>query len=527
MIDKRPTPLLLVFSALSLLLLCLTGCAGSTQPVPEPVETSASEVPSAAERPLRIVLNEALPTLDPHRHLALIAYAVLGNIYESLVSWDAESLVEPGLAERWDTEDFRSWTFYLRPEARFHDGSPLTVDDVLFSLQRASAHPSSMVSGFLKSVERFEAGPEPGSVVLELVRADPFFLDGLVHVSIVPRGAPDEITEPVGSGPYRLVSYEAGRSIVLERFEQGPAPLPTERDVEFLIEADMETSVARLERGEVDLVYGLPATLVERVEQDAELWVKSRLGRGVSFLDLNMGREPFDDVRVRQAVDLALDREALVRDVTLNHSRVAGQLLTPSIMGHDPEIEPTVRDLEAARRLLAEAGFDAESPARFRLETTDAYAPSAEAVARQLGEAGFEVEVMPRDWPELYADLVAGKPTARLGFWMFDSADGGMYFASVTHSRSADGKWGGSSTYAPGTETDEALEAEIRSIFELSDPARRATRLKELNRRVTALDLRLPLLWPMELYGLQRRLQWHARSDGALRARDMVRNLDP
>lgn len=507
------------------LLLVLSGCSPAPAPIPAPERAVSARAVEPGTRPLRLVIRGDLSSFDPHRHLAIVAYSVLGNLYQPLVGWDAESRVVPALAERWEQEDQRRFTLHLRSGVRFHHGALLTVEDVLFSLRRARDLDGSKVSVFLRSVEAIRAGSEPGSVVIELERADPFFLDSLAHVSIVPRGSPDEIDRPTGTGPYRFVAYEPGKRILLRRFFAGHLPaLPQEQlepELEFLIESDAAAAVALLERGEVDLVYGLPASLAARVEADPELWVESRLGGGTVFLDLNHGAAPFDDPRVRRAVDLALDREGLSRGVTLNHSRPAGQMLLPGIVGHDPELAPTRRDVNAARRLLVEAGHG--DGVEFRLETTRANAVAGAAIAEQLGEAGFRVEVVTRPWPELYADLNAGRPAAWLGTWIFDSADGAVFFGSAFHSRSADGRWGSLYLRPDQTPRDEALEAEIRAAFDEADLERRTEVLQDLNRRTTALHTRIPLYWPLDLYGIRRQLEWKARKDSALWAVEMYR----
>lgn len=442
------------------------------------------------------------------------------------MSTDADGVPVPGLAHRWESPDDRRWTFYLRPEARFHHGAQATVDDVLFSLNRARRHPKSVLSGFLSSVRSVKADAAAGSVLVELDRPDPFFLEALSQIAMVAQDAPQHITRPSGTGPYRFVSYEPGRSIRLERFAEGPKPLPAEPVVEFLIEPQAPRAVTLLERGEVDLIYGLPPALVARVEDDPALWVESRLSRSVFYLDLNPEHEPLDDPRVRQAVHLAVDRKALVEEVTLKHSRAAGQMLTPDLLGFDPTLEPTARDLSAARRLLAEAGFSAENPASFRLEANDAFVDLCAVLAAQLREAGIQVDMVTRPWPELYPDTVAGRTEAWLNLWLFDSTDSAVFFGQVVHTPTEDGKWGGNFRRPPNAARDEALEADIRAAFAEADAARRETALKAINRRSAALNRHIPLIWPLDLYGLRRQLEWQVRRDNALWAVGMRRKTE-
>ena len=516
-----------------LILAALSLCFGLSEPSPQPDLPSqdatvvASDAPSdaapsdAEARPLRIALNEDLPTLDPHHHLSIVGFAVLDNIFEALICRDRENDIVPCLATHWTHSDFRRWTFFLRPDARFHHGAAAGVDDVVFSLERARKSPASLVSSFLVSLDTVTADAEAGSVTLELGRPDPFFLESLSHIAIVPKDAPAEITEPSGTGAYRFVERRDGELIRLRRFEHGASPLPTETEIEMLVVPDAAKAVARLETGEVDLVYALPPALVDRVEADPKLWVESRLGNGILYLNLNPGFAPLADPRIRRAVDLGLDRQALVRDIGLNHSRAADQMLHPGLFGYTPELEPVTRDVEEARRLVAETGL--ETPIRLEIQTTDSQRSYGDAIAKQLAEIGFRVDVLIRPWPELYPDFAAGKVGAWLGMWVFDGSDGALYFGTVAHRRTADGRWGASDTMAPEVVRDEGFETDIRAAFAEPDLQKRRRAIQDLSRRSTAMRLQVPLVWPLDLYGTRRDFKWQARKDNALLVREMQR----
>lgn len=510
-----------------LIVLALSLCLGVSEPAsdnrpeaPAKAEPEATVTAASSMRPLRIALNEDLPTLDPHRHLSIVGFAVLGNIFEPLICRDKESEVVPCLAARWTHEDFRRWTFFLHGGVRFHHGATMSVDDVVFSLERARS-PTSLVSSFLTSLDRIDADPEAGTVTLELARPDPFFLESLSHIVIVPKDSPADITIPSGTGPYRFVDYQAGKRIRLQRFEGWRDPLPSEPEVEMLIEPDPEKAVALLERGTVDLVVGLPPTLVRRVESDPALWVESRLGNGILYLNLNPGFGPWEDPRIRRAVDLGIDRPALVRDISLNHSRVASQMLHPGILGYEPKLDAPERDVAEARRLVAQTGL--ETPVPLEIQTTDSSRSFAESVASQLAEVGFDVKVVVRPWPELYPDFAAGKVGAWLGMWIFDSNDGALYFSTMAHRRTADGRWGSSDAIAPEVQRDKDFEQDIRATFNEIDLETRRSLIQSLSRRSTSMRLQVPLLWPLDLYGTRRELQWQARKDSALRVDKMRR----
>ncbi len=498
-------------TSLGMPLLCSLLLAGACSKTPTPPghRGAATSDGSQTQQPIRVAIDEDLPTLDPHHHQTIIGSVVLRNIYEPLVCQDRENEFVGCLAQRWESPDFQNWSFYLRPEVLFHDGTPLSVDDVVFSLERARTDPRSEVVGFLGAVESVSGDAAAGRIDIVTTRSEPLFLEGLPYISIIPASSPKEITDPVGTGPYRFVSYERGNLLRLEGFDGYWQGASAEAAAEFAIVPDAERAVDLLDEGELDLVRNLPPRLVDRVESNPDLWVESRLSQSIIYLQLDPGIPPFNDLRVRQAVHLAVDRQELMERITLNHSRPASQMLGPDIFGHDPKMEPTQRDLTRARQLLAQAR-PGESVS-IKIETTDAYLQFGEAVKRQLEEAGFQVEIVPRPWPELYADLEVGNVGAWLGVWSFDGSDAAVFFDVVVHS--PDGKRGNANFT---DQRDAELDGMIRAAGAESDLPTREALLQEISRRETARRILIPLLWPLDLYGTRRDLEWEARKDGNL-----------
>ena len=497
-------------------LLLIGGCRPNVPPVASEGEPDAQQVPETMA--LRAVIDEDLPSLDPHHQLTVASTLVLRNVFEALVETDRERNLVPRLAERWETSDSQTWQFFLRPDVRFHDGTPMTSADVISSLERARNNPRSKVAGFLAGVESISEDPPSLSIQIITTRPDPLFLDSLVNVLIVPKGAPDEILKPVGTGPYQFVSYQPGHSLRLEAFDGYWRGAPSEAAVEFSIIPAADEAVSLLEKGEIDLVRNLPPALVDRVESKPDLWVESRLSQSTLYLSLNQRVAPMNDPRVRRAIDLALDREELMRETLLNHARPASQMVAPEVFGHDPSLAATRRDLEGARRLLREAGFG--EGLELRMDTTEGLLYQAEAIGRQLDEAGFRTKVESSPWPELYAKLDAGEIGLWYGVWVFDSSDAGLFFDVTVHSPLADGSLG-SSTFAPYD--DPELDRMIRAVSAELDLPTREAKLREISRRIAGHRIQLPILWPLDLYGMHRDLDWDARKDGFLFFFDMKR----
>ncbi len=488
------------------------------KPSSEPGSAGLEAASAQKSRPLRAVIDEDLPTLDPHHHLTIVGGLVLRNIFEPLVDLGPEGELVPRLAKTWETADSQRWQFFLREDVFFHDGATLTTADVVFSLERCRNDPRSEIGGFLAGVESISHDPQAGRIDIETTRPDPYFLESLAAVLVVSENAPEVILEPIGTGPYRFGSYERGSMLTLQSFPEYWRGSPREPLVEFLVIPESEVAVQRLERGEVDLVRGLPPRLVDRVESKPELWVDSRLSQSVLFLSLNPGVPPLDDPKVRQAIDLALDREALMAGVHLNHARPASQLLGPGVFGYDPDLEAAHRDVEMAHHLLRQSTHG--EGVELLLETTEAYLPQAMAVGKQLDGAGFETKVVARPWPDLYAGLEAGTVGAWYGLWNFDSSDAGIFFDQVIHTPTADGNWGSANFSGHG---DAEVDLLIRAASAELDPEARRRQFQQISRRVAEIRIYVPLLWPLDLYGMRRDLDWEARKDSGLLFFDMHR----
>src|SRR4051794_5240375 len=173
--------------------------------------------------PLRILISSAPLSLDPHLQDEANTFAVLGNVYEGLTAFDGDMRLHPALAERWESPDDLTWRFHLRSGIHFHDGRPLEAADVVASLERARHHPRSQVAGYLVAVSGVKA-VDAQTVDVVTTRPYALLLNKLAFVYIVPRDAPPDIQDVVGTGPYRVASRRANGTVDLEPFADYRAP---------------------------------------------------------------------------------------------------------------------------------------------------------------------------------------------------------------------------------------------------------------------------------------------------------------
>jgi peptide/nickel transport system substrate-binding protein len=489
--------------ALAVGLVCLAAlAAGCSRPA----------APSA--RPLRIALHSDPLVLDPHLRNEALTYSVLRNVYEGLTAFDAEMRIGPALAVSWENPNDLTWVFHLRPGVRFHDGRELTADDVVFSLDRARNLPASGFGSYVVAVSKVRA-LDPHTVELTTRRPYAILLNKLAFVLIVPAGSPPEIRQPVGTGPYRLISYQPGERLALGAFDGywgGPSAIG---HVDLLPITSRRARVARLIEGSLDVVQEPGAENLERLRAAPGCRVLEQESLTVDFLLLKAERPPLSDLRVRRAIHLALDRPALVAAVLRGGGHPVGQMVGRSVFGFAPDIAPPARDLAASRRLLAEAGYSGGID--LDLEFRPGGRRAAE-IRRQLAEAGIRVRLVELPWAKLFPRLLAHQVDFYLGAVLAPSADSSDLFDSMVHSRDAALGYGDSNLGDYHNAELDALIQESGSTLDMLSRRAQLERCMHLLMQDLAL---IPLYVPWNLFGVRDDLVWQPRRDGYLLAREM------
>ncbi|MEO8502410.1 MAG: ABC transporter substrate-binding protein [Acidobacteriota bacterium] len=469
-------------------------------------------------RPLRIALYDDPLTLDPHQRNQLLTFTVLRNIYEALTAFDAGAKVGPSLAESWENPSDLCWIFRLRRGVRFHDGHELTAEDVLYSFERARHMPKSNVGGYLVSIDRVRA-VDRYTVEVTTTQPFPVLLNKLAFILIVPAGSPEEIDHPVGTGPYRLESYTPKKRLSLAAFADYWGGMPPERRVEFVPEPDLERRIQALIAGEVDIIQEPGAANIERIRGAPGTKIVVQDSLAAVFLLLRPDRPPFDDPRVRRAVDLALDRRALVRNVLHGEGTPLGQMVGRNVFGYAPDLEPTLPDLDQARALLAASGhaggLDVEAPYR------SGRGPELEAVREQLARVGIRLHPSERPWVELFPQLLSGDQDLYFGAWFCLSADASDLFDAMVHTRDAVRGYGASNfNRFSNPQLDEGIEQTSRTL----DLLNRRHGLESCMRLLMADHSFLPLYSPSVLFGVRENVDWQLRRDGLVLAKGISRH---
>jgi len=393
----------------------VTACA--QEPTVSPTDTpQPTTPPAAASQPtstplpdksggeLHIFTSQTIGRVDPlmtqANYLQIIAY----QLYAQLVTYRIGTWeVIPDLAESWDVSDGGlTYTFHMRPDLKFHDGSSIELSDVVFSLERARGETSAWKDNYA-NVESIEADSDTNSIVLKLSALDPFLLEKLATMGgsvIVPETVVTQYGEEfattventIGAGPFRLVQ-KAETELVWERFEDFYAPANIDKIVQRVI-PDTKTQRLEFEAGNLDWMGSiLNVDEAERFRNDPDFTkhYKEFPAPDAFWYGFNPTIKPFDDIRVRQAIAMSIDMEHPVKVYGLG--KVTHGLIHPDLPGYNPNLTGYSKDVAKAKALLEEAGYSDGLDVELYVWNIPSFITLTEAVQQQLIEAGFRVDL--------------------------------------------------------------------------------------------------------------------------------------
>ena len=356
--------------------------------------------------------------LDPARVTDAESSEVTEQIFDHLVRYKPDSAeIEPALAESWDqSPDGRVWTFHLRKNVRFHDGTPFDAASVVFSFdrQRDPHHPYhqddfTYWENTFRNIQSVEA-VDSSTVRITIERPYAPFLSNLamfpvsiVSPSAVRKWGPEFARHPVGTGPFRFVEWSPGERIMLAANPNYWGGAPKIQHLVFVAIRDPRQRLVALEGGAIDVAENLSPEDLQFVALHPELTLLHVAANNVGYLAMNTQHPPFDDVRVRRAVNYAINKTAIVKLIYQGLGRPASSPLPPSIWGHIDE-DLYHYDRAMAMKLLAEAHYT-QPQKRLKLYVMDTqrnYMPAPETMARiiqhNLRDVGMDVEIVVNDF---------------------------------------------------------------------------------------------------------------------------------
>ena len=390
----------------------LCGCTGDTTGDGPEQKSSGSSVKYGGK--ITVGITQDLDSLDPHKAVAAGTEEVLINIFDGLIKVASNGDFVPAVASSYEiSEDGLKYAFTLRKGVKFHNGKEVTADDVIYSLKRVAGldgtpDPEVLVkSAFsvIKEINKTEDG-------VEVILSEPATeLIGFFTCSIIPCDYDAQATAPIGCGPFKFVSYEPMRSIVLEKNEDYYVEgVPYLDGVTFKISADTDAAFLELMAGGIDIFPYLTADQANQLKGNYN--IEDGTMNLVQALFLNNAREPFTDVRVRQAICYALDRQGIINVVAEGKGEFIGTNMFPTFgRYYDASLVnkyPT--NIEKAKELLKEAGYEGGISFTITIPSNyDFHVKTGEVITQQLKAAGIDAKIKLIEWSSWLSDVYAGR----------------------------------------------------------------------------------------------------------------------
>jgi peptide/nickel transport system substrate-binding protein len=452
--------------------------------------------------------------LDPQKTSAYFSFEVLENVFDTLVEPDPNLEMRPALAESWTVSpDQLSWTFHLRRGVTFHDGSPFTADDVVYSYRRiidqelANADKLSAVTGITAA--------DPSTVVITLKQPTPNLLTnlgGFKGLAIVQRRNVEsgEIARhPVGTGPFAFQGQKSGDSIILKANSAYWAGAPKVSGVTFRFISEPSTALSALQAGEIDWTDSIPTQRVAQLKDDDSITLATTASNDYWYLALNEARPPWNDVRVRQAIAYAIDRDAIVQ-ATSYGTAVANQLAIPQGNPWYTPYDAYRHDVDKAISLLADAGA---APKSLDMLVTNEYpetVTAAQIIADNLAPLGITVNIRTVDFATWLDEQNNGHFDMLMMGWLGNIDPDDFYYAQHHTNGSSNAQ------KFSNPEVDRLLDAgrvEINRNARAGDYAKAATIIADQVSYIYLYNPSVIQAWTTRLSG------YEARRDGAIRFR--------
>ena len=364
-----------------------------------------------------VMIIESSPTnLDPRVGVDAQSERIGELLFDALLIRDEHLNVQPGLAERWDIPDPLTYIFHLHRGVTFHDGRPLTSRDVKWTFDSLlEGKIRSTKSASYSSVDHIDTLDE-FTVAFHLKEPNATLLWNLSEGAsgIVPYGSLDEITRrPMGSGPFRFLSAEQDKEIVVERNDNYWGTRARLARVRFIVVPDATTRALELRKGSADVaINALTSDTIVALEREPNLQIERAPGTVLSYLAFNLRDPTLQDVRVRQAIAYAIDRAPLLQYIWRGFAQPALSVLPPQSWAYDSNVTAYPHDPEKARQMLDAAGYRPRNGVRFHLtmktSTEESTRLLAAVLQQQLRDVGIGLDIRTFEFATFFADVTSG-----------------------------------------------------------------------------------------------------------------------
>jgi peptide/nickel transport system substrate-binding protein len=357
-----------------------------------------------------VAIGEEGESLDPPTSMLFTSEIYQQHLFDCLLGIEGEEFKPvPLLAEKWETVNPTTWRFHLRKGVKFHDGKPLTAEDVKYSFEQY-ADPKNRRSVFARGISKIEIR---NASTVDLITSEPVsaLLFNLTRLQILPKdtrekaGVPAFAAAPIGTGPYKFVEWKRDQQLVLEANPSYWRGQVNPKRLIFRAIRDASTRAAELRSGGVDIIATPPAPQLEMIDS-GDTQVTPVKGGRIIIYPFNVSAPPFNDKRVREAANLAVNKDAIVKNVLGGRGLVMAGPFTPAWLGYDPSVKPFAYDPAKAKALLAEAGFPQGLDTTWSISSGVFLKDTeiAEAVAGQLRAVGIRAKIVPTERAKIQKD---------------------------------------------------------------------------------------------------------------------------
>lgn len=384
---------------------------------------------------LRVGMEAQPTTMDPGLSTDLYSHQVYSHILEGLVVLDTQGVPRPALAEAWTTSaDGRTWTFRLRQGVRFHDGTEFTADDVKYTIDRIlDPATRSPQRGALSQITAVDVVDRHTVRITTRAAFIPILTNLATSAYILPRAAHtrlgrDFARRPVGTGPYKWVEWVPDERIVLEANPDYHSGRPAMDRVQFRFIPEGSVRLAELESGGVDLIAGVPAPDLRRLRVSLLVDLHEVIGTNYRLIAFNTSVKPFDDLRVRQAIAMAIDKKKIIDVVWQERAVLAEGPLPPTSWAYDERFRGHPYNPARARQLLAEAGMAGGFEMNYLISESEELRREAPLLIDMLKQLNITVKVTVVDFPTLLQRLLRTEyDTLRVGWTTNPEPDSLLY----------------------------------------------------------------------------------------------------
>jgi len=491
---------------------------------------------------LTMAVSAPPASIDPHYYTLTPSIMLSSHIFDRLVQRDANSRLEPGLAESWRLVDDTTWEFKLRPGVKFHDGSDFTAADVAYSIERVPQVQSpSSFAVYTRAIASTEV-MDPLTIRFRTRGPAPLLPTDLANIFIVPRSTAAHAASAdfnsgvaaIGTGPYRFESYDPNNRVRMVRNDGYWGGKPRWARVDYRVITNDGARVAALLSGDVAMIDNLPTADAARLRKDDRLNVVEGNSTRLIFIGLDtertgatpdvagpngeaLDRNPLQDRRVREALSIAINRPAIVSRVMEDAALASGQFMPPGAFGYDPQIPVPAYDPNRAKQLLAEAGYPNGLTITLR-GPNDRYVNDAQiqqTVAQMWTRVGVKTRVEAQPLATVIGRLNRFESSAFLLGWSNSTGEPSSSLKAVLGTRNPQTGLGLSNF---GHYSNSAFDAVVaKALTTLDDKAREALMQQAMSMAMTDVAV-VPLHIQKSVWAMRRGLTYEARADEETRA---------